>query len=354
MPLQGRVMPLTPAINAGYRLAQFGRSDIRAYDDGIFRLDVVNNVDPWRKSVDDAPAHFVARVAPSVHTQFFAGAGVNAGIDLGLAQDSIAFDTARHALAPDGLANPYLSLLDEAVVSGVAFDLGHYRFDMSGAFGKPFIPTGTLGVWLHDQPRAFAGDAGLSVSLFDGVRARFDTGALNEQGSLLGALGVGAGKIGETSTWFAGFSGQWDLTPNVSLIGDVYSGVTSATGAGSLLRNVSNVASVSGGVALVADNVFDAGDRMILGMSQPLRTVSGDAQFQIPDVFHVDGTVTASRLRLGVAADGQERDFEAGYARAIGARTALTGGVLLRTEPDNIASANAQGLLALRLDIKLP
>ena len=29
MPLQGRVMPLTPAINAGYRLAQFGRSDIQ-------------------------------------------------------------------------------------------------------------------------------------------------------------------------------------------------------------------------------------------------------------------------------------------------------------------------------------
>jgi subtilisin family serine protease len=357
MPLAAHVVSIAPAMNADYRLAQFGRSDQPVYDDGTFRLELINEVDPWRQSPgDDANAvnqSFIGRFRPQPGMEFYAGAGINAGTDLGFTENSAAFDMARHALASSALANPYLSLIDRAVVSGLAVDFGALRLDVAGVEGQPFVPEGELAVLTQSAPRIFASDTGMSFEVADSLRLRFDAGAMSEEGSLLGAYGTGAAKLGTSTTEFAGLSGEWNFARGVSLIGDVYSGLTSEQGSDSLWKSTSGLGSFAAGIAFVADDVLQEGDRLLVGGNTPLRAVSGEALFALPNAVQLDGTVTTRPLRVGLKSDGQEHDLQAAYTRPLSEIMSLTGGVLLREEPDNVRDAAGQAMAAIRLDIKL-
>ena len=355
LPLGTRVFSLAPNIGAQYRLAAFGRSDDMVFDNGVFSLESLTPADPRTDSAYDRPAlHAIARLQANPHLQLSTGIGVNAGTDLGFDRSSSAFAMARHSLAPASIADPYLSLMDSSLVSGLSWTSDGWRFDASAAQGSPYLPSGSFALLREIAPQIAAADFGVGLAPSAWGSLRFDLGAMSEQASLLGAMGTGAARIGRATTWFAGISGEWKLTDDLSLIGDIHAGQTAAQGAGgSLIRSVDNVTSYAGGLALVADNVAEDGDRLLLGVGVPLRALSGEAALHIPNAVQLDGSVTTRPLNLGLAADGQEFDVQAAYTRQLKDGMALTGGALLRTEPDNIQGAAPQALIALRLDIAL-
>ena len=308
--LSSRVVEGAPPLEAGYRLALFGRPALTVYSDGQDRLDLIQDPNPWRTAPDNAPVHFIAHRSIGLDTTFSFGVGVDPIRVLATDDREPTAAFSYGMLAPGSISNPYLSLIDNALVASLDFLTLGNRITVVAAFGQPFVPEGVIADPDVNVPHIFGGEVQMSFPIKTSSVVRFDMGTLIENNSLLGSVGGGAGRIGHSTSWTAGLSTEIALARDTSLVAGIHTAISAESAvSGSLVQDATDVVSFSGGLGLVQHNVMTPGDELTFGAGLPLRAVSGIAHLLVPDDVSSLGSVSAQPLAIGLRADGREEDF---------------------------------------------
>ena len=159
-------------------------------------------------------------------------------------------------------------------------------------------------------------------------------GLLEEDGNLLGGASGGALSAAQAETFFTMLRSHLDLGKHWSLISKYTHGLTFADDyAKSLLSDFSQIESNSWGLGLAGRNVFAFGDRLGIGLSQPLRTIAGDVQVNTPYWDPVRGAVGFKSTRTSLVPDGLETSFELFYRKPLGKRAQFITYMVVREQP---------------------
>jgi len=174
---------------------------------------------------------------------------------------------------------------------------------------------------------------------------------LTEHGSLLGGSAGGPLGVERASTVAGGLSARWQLGESLALSANYAVGLTRVDpAAASLLDAVSTLASHTYGLGIVAADVLEAGDRLGVAVSRPLRIFQGRAHLSVPVAPAANGTIWFQGEDVALDAPGAELDVEASYHRPLGRRGAVSAYVLYRDQPDHdpAAAATLTALAAMR------
>ncbi len=172
---------------------------------------------------------------------------------------------------------------------------------------------------------------GLAVDTF-GVGATL--GLMEEEGNLLGGASGGALSAAQAETFFTVLRSHLDLGKHWSLIGKYTHGLTFADDyAKSLLSDFSQIESNSWGLGLAGRNIFAFGDRLGIGLSQPLRTIAGDVQVNTPYWDPVRGAVGFKSTRTSLVPDGLETSFELFYRKPLSKQAQFITYMVVREQP---------------------
>ncbi len=146
-------------------------------------------------------------------------------------------------------------------------------------------------------------------------RMGFQVGALIEQGSLLGGSSDSVLGVDNTSTYYLGLNGAYNVTDNISFLGGFFQGVSTVEESrNSLLTDFSTIRTEGYAVGMLMDNVFTNKDSMGLSYSSPLQTIGGSATLTLP-VSQDRGTGAIGFESTGLSFEhgDQEKIFEAYY-----------------------------------------
>ena len=159
-------------------------------------------------------------------------------------------------------------------------------------------------------------------------------GLMEEEGNLLGGASGGALSAAQAETFFTVLRSHLDLGKHWSLIGKYTHGLTFADDyAKSLLSDFSQIESNSWGLGLAGRNIFAFGDRLGIGLSQPLRTIAGDVQVNTPYWDPVRGAVGFKSTRTSLVPDGLETSFELFYRKPLGKQAQFITYMVVREQP---------------------
>jgi len=234
-----------------------------------------------------------------------------------------------------GLANsaPYLSLVQRG--TGMLQDLGiskNLSLLTTVEFGKRYSRIGQKNI--------------STTAISTGVRFAKRTwaitpkaGVVSEHGGILGGSSIGLFALDSTATTrFLALDVDWRLSDTWSLHGDGRAGWTSVNGAEGLWSGFSTISTSAFRLFAAGDGVFEAGDRLTLGVGQPLRVESGRANLVLPTSYNY-GTESfgyASQA-LSLSPSGREMDFEAVYAVPLGNGWSARANLVRREDAGHIA-----------------
>ena len=157
---------------------------------------------------------------------------------------------------------------------------------------------------------------------------------MEEEGNLLGGASGGALSAAQAETFFTVLRSHLDLGKHWSLISKYTHGLTFADDyAKSLLSDFSQIESNSWGLGLAGRNIFAFGDRLGIGLSQPLRTIAGDVQVNTPYWDPVRGAVGFKSTRTSLVPDGLETSFELFYRKPLGKQAQFITYMVVREQP---------------------
>jgi hypothetical protein len=351
--LGSRVSPGPSDFDAVDRLAVFGRPDTLVFADAQSRITLVEDADPRSQIPDGLPSRFIGERQVFGDTVLRFGAGVDPGRLLPGGHDSVAADYETGLLLPGSVGNPYLALIDQPSSGAADFRFGSTRVTVAATAGNSFVPSGLFDYPGAQLPRIAAGEVEATRPIGEASLLRFESGVMNESGTMLGSLGAGATQFGNSRTWFSGMEEETRLTDQTAFAIGLHAGMTSSSGfAGSVIREASDVVSLSGGFGLVMHDAFGLGDKLTIGAGMPLNAVSGHADLLLPSLVNLDGSVETSRVRIGMRADGHEIDIPAGWSLRLRPDLALTSGFVFRRDPDNIRGAAPDTVAAVRADLR--
>ena len=332
------------------RLGAFGRPDELVWNDGNTRLSLIQSADPRLSAPGDGGTKFAgASQIFGVETRL--GFGIDPGRLLDSGRTPVSAELAGGMLAQGAVSNPYLALIDGAWSGAVATPFAGGTMVVAIASGRPSQRQGF-------DPQASdtgstAATAELAYRVADNATLRGEFGVLQEQAALLGSTGSGAARVGNSCTEFVGLTGEVALAPHLAAAGGMHAGMTDTSGrTGSLIQGTSNVSTFAAGLGLVQTAALTPQGKWVTGASMPLRATGGDAQLVLPTAVDTDGSALFSRVRAGLKADGREVDLQSAWSAPLMTNAAFTGGLLLRQEPDNIRTAAAETIAAVRIDLR--
>ena len=248
-------------------------------------------------------------------------------------------------LAEDAFASPYLGLVEDSIGTAAVHTLapnltltvGAYLGEQSGDAGDETSRTSAAAAELVFRPR-------------EGLRIGLEAGGLGERGRFLGAKTEGAFATGEESwTGYAGLSLSYDLTARFTLLASAHQGFTHAALAeDSVIDGMSTLRSESYAIGLIGRDLARDGDRMMIGVSQPLRVADGTAILNAPVGRDLAGNVLTDSVQSDLAPSAREMDVETSYALPLGPGERLTTGVMLRLNPGHVDTAQSEGIGLLR------
>ena len=225
----------------------------------------------------------------------------------------------------DAFANPFFGFTDEGYHGAISY------------VPKQGLQSGLSFASVDDgrrhglQSDTSAVHLGLAGDTF-GIGATL--GLLEENGNLLGGAAGGALSAAHAETLFTVLRSHLDLGKNWSLIGKYTHGLTFVDDyAKSLLRDFSEIENNSWGLGLAGRNIFAFGDRLGVGVSQPLRTIAGDVQVDTPYWDPVRGAVGFKSTRTSLVPDGLETSFELFYRKPLGKRSQFISYMVVREQP---------------------
>ena len=146
-------------------------------------------------------------------------------------------------------------------------------------------------------------------------RLGMQLGAMVEDGSLLGGAGDSVLGVDQTSTYYIGFNGSYNLTRNIALLGGYFQGMSSVDeGNNSLLSEVSGLRTEGYAVGLLIDNLFTPKGTFGFSYSSPLQTTSGSATLTLPVSQNATtGAIGFESSNLSFSDAEKEKVFEAYY-----------------------------------------
>lgn len=272
----------------------------------------------------DAAGELAFGAGAAAHEYF----GVAAGLDV------VALANPYTALAPRGaLLARGLALGDTAVKAGV---LGGSATESSGSG------------WTSVDARTTVIEA--SRRLGDAVLLSATWTRSVEQGAWLGSVGTGGFELAETTRTDALHLGAaWRMAPGAVLAATWAQGRTPGRGGVGLLSGIGDARSDAGSLALVLADALSPGDALSVSLSQPMRTRSGEAVLTLQSGVDADGAAIVAQRRVSLVPEGRERLLEFGYRRAVDRDTQLGAVLAFRREPNHVAGAPDDALVALRL-----
>lgn len=287
------------------------------------------------------------------------------GVSAGLLFDGTASDAATAGLLadPGALHSPFISL---------GFNLGSTARDSwGGAYAWSLADGAALtvagyGTSVADRPGEWSAQSAslypaVSKSATMGAAARLtlgrpgaalglEVGAVQEDGTLLGAASDGAFRLADGAvTGFVGVSADLALGDGWSLFAGADAGWTRGRAASnSLVSDVGTLVATAFRLGATKADLWTEGDQAAFTVSQPLRVSSGAVSLSIPVGRNLDGSVTTYALTGDAGADGREIDAQVGYALPLGEGADATLSALARFQPDNVASAGPEGVAMAR------
>ncbi len=149
----------------------------------------------------------------------------------------------------------------------------------------------------------------------ENYRMGFQVGALVEQGSLLGGSSDSVLGVENTSTYYLGLNGAYNVTDDISLLGGFFQGVSTVEESkNSLLTDFSTIRTEGYAVGMLMDNLFTSKGSMGLSYSSPLQTTGGSATLTLPVSQDTrTGTIGFESTGLSFENGDQEKIFEAYY-----------------------------------------
>lgn len=257
-------------------------------------------------------------------------------------------------LAPDlplsqvaGLSNPYLSLLPSTTHFAVAREADGYRFKAGLVASGTDDPLASSDVHLPGSatwmPRAKSGVFEVSRS-FDGAALSLSLLQTRERNAYLGSYSSGALSIANrAATHSVQLAGAVLLMPQLALAGQASYGVTPGRSGDSLVAGVTTLRTNAFSLALVAADRVRQGDRLSLAVSQPMRTYAGQLTMDV-----LSNEQARETLVFSMAPTGREVRGELSYQAPLGPLSSMGMSMMLRRDPNNIADAAVDKLLALR------
>jgi len=348
--LGSHVAPGVPDFDGVSRLGAFGRPDELIWNDGSTRLSLIQSADPRVSAPNDAGTKFTGS-AEAFGIEARLGFGIDPGRLLDSGRTPISAEMAGGMLAQGAVSNPYLALIDGAYSGAVAAPFAGGTLVVAIASGRPSQRVG------FDPQASDTGSTAASMELAyrvsDNATVRGEAGVLQEQAAILGSTGTGAARVGNSRTEFAGLTGEIALSPHLGGAAGVHAGLTDTDGrTGSLIQGASDVSSFSAGLGLVETAALTPLGKWVMGASLPLRATGGDAQLVLPTAVDANGQALFSHVRAGLKADGRELDLQSAWSAPLMTNANFTSGLLMRQEPDNIRSATAETIAAVRIDLR--
>lgn len=272
---------------------------------------------------------------------------VNPAAMYGIYQSKLA--NVNHMISRDAFSAPYLSFAKQGYSFGTATPLNEAFSLRVGAFhGYP----------LADELRATEDRA---ESFGQMVELAYKAGALNvftqvgmlsEKQTFLGSRTQGAFDLDSgTHTSFAGLNGAYALSPQWSLVGSYYRGVSSPEiDSRSLFADISDVQTESFSVGMLGHDVLRLGDQIGLLGNQPLRVVDGQASLSLASGRTRSGMLYKQDYDVNLAPTGRELNMEAFYHVGMAdTGTQVMSSMMYRTEPGHIENAPDEGVFLLQL-----
>ena len=164
-------------------------------------------------------------------------------------------------------------------------------------------------------------------------------GFVSEHGGILGGAGVGLFQFDSTAlTQFVGLDAHLRLNGVWSLHANGTAGWTSVNGTQGLWAGFSTISTSAFRLFATGDALFKAGDRLTLGVGQPLRVESGRADLVLPTSYDY-GTQSFGYATqpLSLSPSGREIDFEMVYALPLGNGWSARANLVRREDAGHIA-----------------
>ncbi|MEC4719008.1 S8 family peptidase [Noviherbaspirillum sp. CPCC 100848] len=302
------------------------------------------------------PAHLQAQAPRDRLAAFSLLARGRDGMQASFALGSFAGqDFGAHGLrlAPDlplsqvaGLSNPYLSLLPSTTHFAVAREAGGYWVKAGLVAAGTHDPLASSDVHLPGaawMPQARSGVFEVSRS-FDGAALSMSLLQTRERNAYLGSYSSGALSIANrAATHSVQLAGAVLIMPQLALAGQASYGITPGRSGDSLVAGVTTLRTNAFSLALVAADRARRGDRLSLALSQPMRTYAGQLTMDV-----LSNEQVRDRLVFSMAPTGREVRGELSYQAPLGPLSSMGVSMMLRREPNNIADAALDKLLALR------
>lgn len=267
-----------------------------------------------------------------------------AGQEFGAQGLKLASDLSLSQVA--GLSNPYLSLLPATTHLAVAREAGGYRFRAGLVASGTRDPLASSDIHMPtSSPRPQARSGVFEVSrAFDGAALSLSLLQTRESNAYLGSYSSGALSIANrAATHSVQFAGAVLLMPQLALAGQAAYGFTPGRSGDSLIAGVTTLRTNAFSLALVAADRIRQGDRLSLSVSQPMRTYAGQLTMDV-----LSNEQTRERLVFSMAPTGREVRAELNYQMPLGPLSSMGMSLMLRRDPNNIADAAVDKLLALR------
>lgn len=184
---------------------------------------------------------------------------------------------------------------------------------------------------------------GLAYRLDPRLTAGLSYSNVNEKSSLLGASYT-AGSIlglGQNNSDVFGLTFAYRLNRDSNLTFNAEFAHTRAGNAGtsSLFAATSDIQSRAWGVTYQQQNLWQADDRLLASIRQPLRISSGSAALLTASV-DAQGYARYDKSWSSLQPDGREIDYSLAYRRALGKAGNLTAQAVYRRDVQNIAGAH--------------
>lgn len=250
----------------------------------------------------------------------------------------------------EALAHPYFALVPGASHAAVAQQIGSVKLKfgvLTSAFNRTiaaqdgYMPSGV-------QPQAEAGVFEMSKS-FNDAALSVSLSQTRESHAYLGAYSSGALALANrASTSVVQFASALALGPNLALAGQAAYGITPrSNGTDSLITEITRARTNAFSLALVASDRMRPGDRLSLSVSQPMRAYTGRI---VMDMLTGSSNAGRNRERLifSMVPLGREMRAQLNYATPLADRSSFGLTLMVRREPNNIAHASTEKLIAVR------
>ena len=159
----------------------------------------------------------------------------------------------------------------------------------------------------------------------DRFRVGFQLGALIEQDSFLGGSSDSVLGVDQTSTYYLGINGSYNVNKRITLLGGVFQGTSSVNESrNSLLSDFSGLRTEGYAVGVMVDQLFSPKGSFGFSYSSPLQTTDGSATLTLPVSQDWNtGAIGFDSSDISFSGAKREQVVEAYYDYAIGHKSSV-------------------------------